>query len=100
MRPDVPPDFLPVVDAACSDQQIDVTLEIAVRVEVIRNVSTRELFEDLGAIRFESGIVAHPERRRSRKREDVRQEVSRSVHDVNRALAVSHANVYVQSEDQ
>ena len=63
MRADVPPYFLAVVDAAGLDQQIHVALEIGVRIEVVGNVGAWELFEDLGAIRLEPGVVTHPERR-------------------------------------
>src|SRR6185369_16209943 len=68
MRPNVPPDLLAVVDTFGLDQQIDVALEPAVRIEVIRNIGTRKLFEDFCAIRLETRVVAHPERRRSRER--------------------------------
>src|ERR1044071_3258608 len=63
MRSNVPPDLLSVIDTFGLDQQIDVALERAVRIEVIRNIGTRKLFEDFCAIGFETGVVAHPERR-------------------------------------
>ena len=95
MRPKIPPDLLSVVDTAGLDQQIDIALEIGVRVEMIRDIRTWELLEDFSTIRFESGVVAHPERRGGREREHVREKISCRVHDVNRAFTIRHADVHV-----
>src|SRR6185369_9097614 len=100
IQANVPPDFLTVVDTAGFDQQVDVTLKVEVRIEVIGNVGARKLLEYFGAIRFQTRVVAHPEGRRRRECQHVRQKIASSIHDVNRTFAIGHADVYVKSKDQ
>src|SRR4030095_11883622 len=50
MRPAVPPDLLPVVNATCLDQQLDVTLKARIRVEMVGDVSARKLLKDFGTV--------------------------------------------------
>ena len=59
-----------------------------------------KLVEDLAAIRFQPRVHAQPEGRIGRKRQDVRQKIARVVHQLDRGLAVFHADVHVQAEDQ
>src|SRR5687768_18408852 len=73
MRTNVPPDLLSVVNATRPHEEIHVSLKVAVRIKVIGNVGVGKLFENFRTIRFETCVVAHPEWRRSRKREHVRQ---------------------------
>src|SRR4029077_401243 len=49
MRPNVPPDFLGVVDAVQTNKQVDVVLVLAPGAEVIRDAGAREAPEDGGA---------------------------------------------------
>src|ERR1051325_3352476 len=70
------------------------------RIVVVWNVRARELLEALRAIGFQTSIVAHPEGRRGRQREHVRQEIARGVHDMNLPVFVCDADVYVQAEDE
>src|SRR6185503_12368835 len=100
MRPHVPPNLLAVVDTTGLNKQVDIPLETSVRIEVIRNVSARKLFEDFAAIRLETGVVRHPKRRRGGQRQYVRQKVARCVHDMNCALPIRNAHVNVQAKDQ
>src|SRR5271166_954676 len=100
MRPDVPPYLLTIVDAVRLHQQIDERFVVGPVGEHIRYPSPREAFEHLTAIRFESGLHAHPERRVGGEGEDVRQEVSHRIHDVDRGIAVLDADVNMQSKHQ
>ena len=100
MRADVPPDLLRLVDAAGLEQETHIVVELRIRTEVIRDVGSRELLEYLRAIAFQSGLGAHPKRRASGKRQHVRQEVSRGVHQMYLSLAVVNANVNVHAEYQ
>ncbi len=100
VRPDVPPDPLAVVDAVEVDQQVHVALVLAPRAEVIGDTRPREAPEDRRAIRLEAGVAPHPERRAGRQRQQVRQEVPRGVHDVDRRRLVRHGDVDVQPEDE
>ena len=100
VRADVPPDLLAVVDAVGLDQQLDVVVVLGEAAEVVRDAGAREAVEDHAAVRLEAGVAALPEGRVGGQREEVRQEVARLVHDVDRRLAVVDADVDVQAEDQ
>ena len=100
MRPDVPPDFLGVVDAVGADQQADVVLEFGVAGEGVGNTGARKVLEDLGAIAFVAGVEAEPEGRVGGERHDVRQEIAHRVHDADRCFAVFDADVHVEAEDE
>src|SRR5258708_736266 len=67
---------------------------------MIGYVSTREFLKHFGTIGFKASVVAHPERRRGCQRQYVWQKIPRCVHDMNRALGVGDANMYVQPKDQ
>src|SRR5437868_14897229 len=67
---------------------------------MIVNFVARELFEDFGAVTLKSRVVTHPERRRSRERQNMRQEVSRGIHDMNLAFTVGNSDMHVYAEDQ
>ena len=68
MRPNIPPNLLPVVDAPCLNQQIDIAHKTGVGVEMVGDVSAGKLFEDFAPVGFQSGVVSHPERGRRGKR--------------------------------
>ncbi len=63
-----PTRFFTVIYAIRFDEQINVTLEGGIRIEVVWDVRARELLEDFGAIRFKPRVMSHPERRRSSER--------------------------------
>ena len=92
--------FLRVVDAVQFDEQLDVVLVLAPRAEMIGHAGAREAAEDRRPVRLQPGVAPHPERRAGRERQQVRQEVARRVHQVDRRLAVGHRDVDVQPEDQ
>ena len=100
MRPNVPPDFLGVVDAVGLDQQLDEIFVLAPAGKVIRNIGARKLVEHFAAIRFQPRVHPQPERGIGRKRQDVRQKIAGVIHQLDRGLAVFNANVHVQPEDQ
>ena len=56
--------------------------------------------EHLAAIRFQPRVHAQPERGVGRKRQDVRQKIAGVIHQLDRGLAVFHADVHVQAENQ
>jgi hypothetical protein len=100
MRPDIPPDFLGVIDAIGLDQQVDEALVFAVTRKVIRDIRAGELIEDFAAVGFEPGIHAAPERRIRGKSQDMRKEVARRIHDVYGRFGVFDADMDVQAEDE
>ena len=83
-----------------SIEQLDVVLVLAPRAEVIGHAGAREAAEDRRAVRLQAGVAPHPERRAGRQREQVRQEVARLVHQVDRRRPSGHGDVDVQAEDQ
>src|SRR5579862_598584 len=100
MRPDVPPDFLAIIDAARLDQQVDEGFVVGPVGEGVWNAGAREALEDFAAIGFEARPHAHPEGRIGRQRQDVRQEVPHGIHDVDGGVAVFDADMHMQPEDQ
>ena len=51
-------------------------------------------------IRLEAGILAEPEGRVDRERIDVREKITRLVHELDCLLAIRDADVHVQSENE
>ena len=92
--------FFAVVDAVQVDEQVDVVLVLAPRAEVIGHAGARKAPEDRRAVRLQAGVAAQPEGRAGRERQQVRQEVARRVHDVDRGRAVRHRDVHVHAEDE
>ena len=62
VQTDVPPDFFCVVDAAGADQQVQVVVVLGEALEGVGNAGARETFEDHLAVRFQSCVLAQPER--------------------------------------
>ena len=100
VRAHVPPDLLAVVDRAGADQQIDIAIELGARHERRRDAGAREVRKDRAAVGFEAGVAAHPERRRGRERQHMRQDVARDVHQIDRDIIVGHADMHMHAEDQ
>src|SRR4029077_10330276 len=100
MGTNVPPDFFCVVDAIGLDQHFDEILVLAPTGEIVGDVVTGELVKDLAAIRFQSRVHSQPERGIGRKRQDVGQKITGVVHQLDRSLAVLHADVDMQTEYQ
>ncbi len=63
MHPNVPPDFLCVVDALRLDEQVDVLVVLAGAGKKIRNARAGEFVENLGAVRLEARVPPAPEGR-------------------------------------
>ncbi len=92
--------FLGVVEAVGLDEDVDESFKLAVTGEGIGDVGARKFVEDLGAIALEAGVVAAPEGRVGREREQVGQEIAHRVHDADGGLAVLDADVHMQAEDE
>src|SRR5215218_2122610 len=100
MRTNVPPDLRAVLDAVHLYQEVEVALILLERFEVIRDFCPRKFLEYFAAIRFQSGIKAKPEGRRSRHCEDVRQEVPGRIHNVNSPVVIRNADMNVYPENE
>src|ERR1041384_1252370 len=100
MRPDIPPDFLAIIDAVRVDQQVNVILKLRPALIGVGNVGAREFVENLTAVRTQAGFHSKPERRVRRKSEQVRQEKACTVHELNGGLTGLDSNVDVETEDQ
>jgi hypothetical protein len=96
----VPPDLFCIINTVQLDEQLDVVLVLAPRTEVIRYAGAREAAKNGRAIRLQAGIPSHPERRAGGKRQEVRQEITGRVHDIDCRLIVGDGDVHVQPEDQ
>src|ERR1700730_9832297 len=86
MRPDIPPDFFPVVDAVQLDQQIYEILVSTPGFKLLRHAGAREAPEDRRAERFQPGVASHPKRGARRERQQVREEIPHHVHHVDGGL--------------
>src|SRR5437016_13201798 len=100
MEPDVPPNFLGVVDATRFHEQVAVVGVLRKRFERIENANARKTFEYFQPIAFQSGVVSHPEGRVSRERVNVRQEIARLIHDVDGSFAIRNSHMHMQTEDE
>ena len=100
VRANVPPNLLPVVDAARLDQQLDEIVELRRRLEFVGDSRAREAFEDLRANAHQTRFASEPERRARREREEVREEITNLVVERDGDLAIDDADVNMQAEDQ
>src|SRR5438874_106764 len=100
MEPNVPPDFLGIVDATGLDQEFAVILVFRERFERVRNAGARKTLEDFQPVTLQAGILTDPKRRVDRERVNVRQKIASLVHHMNRRFAVRNSNMDVQSENQ
>ena len=89
-----------LVDATGLDQQFAVIFVLGKGFERIGNAGAREALEHFEPVTFQSGVAADPKRRIDRERVDVRQKITRLIHDVNGRFAIGNADVHVQSEDE
>ncbi len=100
MGPHVPPDLGGFVHAAGLDHGLDEMVVFCSRVETIGDARPGQFRENDAPVGLEPGIVAHPERRRGGKGQDVGHEVADLVHGVDTQLPVGYADVDVHAEDQ
>ena len=100
MRPNVPPDFLPVVDAARLDQKLNVFVVIAPGAKAIGKPRPRKSLEHLGPVALPAGVLSAPEGRIDGEGEDVRQKITRRIHQLDARLVVLHGDMNVQPEDE
>src|SRR5256714_5031447 len=100
MEPDVPPDFLGVIDATGLDEELAKIFVLGEGLEGIGNSGAWKAFEHLQAITFQAGVLSHPKRRVHRERVDVRQKITRLVHHVDRGFAAWDSDMDMQAEDQ
>ena len=100
MEPDIPPNFLGVIDATRFHEQVAVVRVLRKRFEGIGNASARKPFENFQPITFQSGVVSHPEWRVSRQRVNVRQEIARLIHDMDGSFAIRNSHMHMQPEDE
>ena len=95
MGSDVPPNLFGVIDAFGSYEEVDVVFELGVAGECVGDAGAGEVFKDLGAIAFVSGVEAEPEGGVGGERHDVGEEVSHGVHDAYGGFTVFNADVDV-----
>src|SRR5262249_48780208 len=100
MRPHVPPNLLAVVDGVGLDEDSDILVKLRRRLKGLGNVRARKALENLCPVAFQSGLPSEPERGVRRERQQVRQKVTRLVHDLERQHAIADADVNVQAENQ
>src|SRR5436309_522298 len=100
MKPNVPPDFLGVVDATSLHQELAIIFVLGERFERVRNSSSRETLEHFQTVAFQSSILSDPKRRVDRESVNVRQEIAGLIHHVDRRLAIRNSHVDVQSENE
>ena len=62
MEPNVPPDFLRVIDAAGLDQQLAVVFILRKALERVGNSGARKTLEHFQSITFQARVLADPER--------------------------------------
>src|SRR5947199_10274883 len=98
MEPDIPPNFLGVIDATRFDEQVSVVRVLRKRFEGIGNASARKPFENFQPITFQSGVVSHPEWRVSRQRVSVRQGIARLMREIVGRYAVRTSDKNMQAE--
>src|SRR2546423_2225472 len=100
MEPNVPPNFLGIVDATSFDQQLAVILVFRERFKRVRNSGARKTLEHFEPITFQSGIASDPKRGIDRQRVNVRQKIAGLIHHMNGGFTVWNSDVDVQSENQ
>src|SRR5439155_22996133 len=100
MKPNVPPDFLWIIDATSFHQELAIIFVLGERFECVRNSRARETLEHFQTITFQSSILSDPKRRVDRERINVREEIAGLIHHVNRCLAIWNSDMDVQSENQ
>ena len=100
MQPDVPPDFLRIVNTAGLHQQFAVVFVLGKRFERVGNASARKTFEHFQSITFQPGVFAHPKRRVDRERVKMGQKIARLIHHVNRHFAVRDTHVHMQTKNE
>src|SRR6202011_4611965 len=93
MEPNVPPDFLGIVDTTGFHQELAIILIFRERFERVRNASARKTLEYFEAVTLQAGILTDPERRIDRERVNVGQKIASLVHHVNRGLGVGNPNM-------
>ena len=100
MKPDVPPDFFTIVDAARFHEQGNVFIVFSCRRKEVGDTRARKLVEHFGAVRFESRVAPAPERRVGRERVYVRQKIAHGVHNLDTLVAATDTYVNVQTKNQ
>src|SRR5438105_15205082 len=98
MEPNVPPDFLGIVDATGLDQEFAVILVFRERFERVGDAGARKTLEHFQPVTLQAGILTDPKRRVDRERVNVLQKIAASVHDINRRVAVRNSNMDMQSD--
>src|SRR5450432_114412 len=100
MQPNVPPNFLRVIDAVRADEELQVIIVLRKTFERVGNSCARETLEHFQSITFEARVASDPEGRVGRERVNVWQKISRLVHDVNRSLAMRNADMHMQTKNE
>src|SRR6266850_3523304 len=100
MRPHVPPDFFAVINAIQPHKQIHEIFVGAPRFELFRHAGSREPPEYRRSKRLQPRVSPHPERGARRERQQVRQEIAHTVHQIDGGLLIRHRHVHMHPEDQ
>ena len=66
--------------------------------ERIGNAGARKALEDVVPVSLESGVLAEPERRVNRQGVNVRQKITRLIHELNGFFAIGNSDVHMQTQ--
>ena len=99
-RPQVPPDLRRVGDHAGLGQHLQQLLPVVPALEDLRQPRARQVADDDRPERLQPGVVALPERRGGRERQQVRHEVADLAHQVDAQVGVLDAGMDVHAADR
>src|SRR5712691_5587971 len=100
VRTNIPPDFLSVVDAMEIHEQLHVVVVLAPGTEVVGYTGAGKPPKDRCAVGLQAGVATHPEGRTGGERQQVREEITHGIHQVDHRVAVRHGDVHVHAKDQ
>ena len=100
MRPHIPPDLRPILNAVHMDQKVEIGLVLCVGFKMIGHFRSWEFLEDFRSVRLKPGVKAQPERRRRRQCQHVRQKIPSGVHYLYSAFEIGYADVHMHTKDQ
>ena len=96
----VVPEVGVVLDRAAVDERLHARLEVLPAVEARRQPDARERAEDRHAAGGQARLLAAPQRRVGRQRDQQRHIGAQVVGDVDRLLGIGHADVHVHAEHE
>src|SRR2546428_31241 len=100
VRTNIPPDFLSVVDTMEIHEQLHMVVVLAPGAEVVGYTGAGKPPKDRCAVGLQAGVATHPEGRTGGERQQVREEITHGIHQVDHRVAVRHGDVHVHAKDQ